>query len=294
MSIAIVITTFNAPERLAGLLDNMKWAGLPDVPIYVFEDPRPEGSPISDVTTQSYREVCKEKKVVTGFYTSPEWICMHGIIDYAMQNTVEDWIIYVPDDIKFSRGGLWQEYAAARAFGRDFVGAIQAPYWNAEDLVTMGVLKSKEIFWNGWIPESIPRNPHWDYFGIPRAYINVNGAGFTLNRRLFEKMKGWPRSTWRLDEWVGYQAWIHGMVCITVPGPPRIHYMGGATDRMPTNLPFHSVEGWIAATGGKTPVDTGEETIRIMNRLPGEDWNSILNFFKAGCSLINGGEAQCA
>jgi hypothetical protein len=192
----------------------MNWAGIPNVPVYVFEDPSPYED--REDTTRRYQDVCLDKNIDM-FKTAPEWGCMHGIIDYAFRNTKEDWIIYVPDDIIFTRGGLWNELGGVKTYGYDFVGGIQAPYWNATDLISMRVMPSREAMFNGWLPENVPQNPHWNGMeGIPRKYINLNGAGFSMSRKLFDAMGGWPRCTWRLDEYAGYMAWKLGMCCITL------------------------------------------------------------------------------
>lgn len=276
-SIAIAITVFRNPGRLASLLDNMKWSGLPPVPVYVFEDPSPFGD--HDNVSMDYAKACIGKGV-SGIYTSPEWGCMQGIIDYALANTKEDWIIYVPDDVIFPKGGLWNEYGGILTYGFDFVGGIQAPYWNASDLVTMNVMPSRDSMYNGWEPIHIPQNPHWNGpEGIPRAYINLNGAGFSINRKLYETMGGWPKCTWRLDEYAGYMAWKLGQAIITLPGPPRIHYFGGATHLQPEHgHAFHSEEAWKEATGG-IPSETGMETREIMHRMKSESWEHVCEYF---------------
>lgn len=279
--VAIVVTVYRNPAKLSWLMDNIHWAGRPDIPLYVFEDPSPY--PDRGEITHAYRRVCAAKNAP--LMTAPEWGCMQGVIDFALRNTIEDWIIYVPDDVLFTRGGLWNEYAGVLAYGRDFVGAIQAPYWNAHELVDMGLMLSKAAMYNNWRPESVPRNPHWEYPGVPRKYINVNGAGFSISRKLFNAMNGWPTYTWRLDEWAGYQAWQHGMVCITLPGPPRTHYHGGSTPEMPQGLEFHSVESWKAASG-RTPDECGRVTNAIMEKIPDGTWDGIIDFFSKGGKLV--------
>lgn len=275
MKVAIAITVYNNPSRLATLLDNMIWAGIPDIPVRVFEDPCRRGMD----TTTDYLNICEKKLKDFSFQTAPEWGCMQGIINFALESTGEDWIIYVPDDVLFTKGGLWNEYAGVLTYGRDFVGCIQAPYWNAQDLVGMGVMTHRQQMYQGWVPDHIPRNSHWDHEGLPRKYINVNGAGFSISRKLYDAMGGWPRCTWRLDEWAGYQAWIKGMCCITLPGPPRIHYFGGATQDMPGGLAYHTVEAWKQATGGLTPEETGIETTRIMEPIKDGSWIGLLDYF---------------
>lgn len=282
MRVAIAITVFNKPERLAGLLDNMKWAGIPPIPVYVFEDPTPTNAGLEIM--QRFVELCEHRNVQ--YNRALEWGHMHGIIDYAMRNTDEDWIIYVPDDVRFTRGGLWQEYANVLAYGQySFVGAIQAPYWNADDLVTMGCMPYKDAMYHGWQPEGVPRNPFWDMRGVPRKYVNVNGAGFSLSRQQFNSMGGWPRCTWRLDEWIGWTTWTSGRVCITSPGPPRVHYMGGSTGIAPDGTDYASVDAWKEATGGRSPIETGNVTFEIMDQLPEEDFDGIYRFFAEGNTL---------
>ena len=283
MRVAIVVTVYRNPPRLAALWDNMRWSGLPDIPVYVFEDP----SPFEDrkEITEAYHAVASDKGIQV-LNTAPQWGCMQGIIQYALENTSEDWIIYFPDDVLFTKGALWNEYAGVLTYGRDFVGAIQAPYWNAQDLVHMGAIPYKEIMLNGWRPDSIPQNPHWNGGGVPRKYINVNGAGFSVNRACWEGMRGWPSVTWRLDEYLGYQSWRQGLVVLTLPGQPRIHFFGGSTAYQPQYLTYHTEESWKLATGGLSPADCGSILVKIMDKLPDENFDGILDFFNKGGSLL--------
>src|SRR5215831_9932365 len=121
--VAIVIITFRNPPRLSSLLDNMKWAGVPDIPVYVFEDP----SPWPDHNEVMARNMEATLKHGYKYHIAPEWGCMQGITEYALNNTEEDWIIWVPDDVVFTRGALWNEYAGILTYGRAWVGGIQAP-----------------------------------------------------------------------------------------------------------------------------------------------------------------------
>ena len=282
MTVAIVITVFRNPPKLACLLDNIREMGKPDVPLYVFEDPSPWMD--APAVTKDYAHVIniEKKGLVDDFKTAPTWGCMQGIIQFALENTKEDWIIYVPDDVLFTKGGLWNELAGILTYGREFVGAIQAPYWNSEDLVRAGVLLHKDAMYTS-LPTTLGRNIHWEGNGLPRVYINVNGAGFSLNRRLFEKFERWPTYTWRLDEWVGFQAWKNGFVCLTLPGPPRVHCLGGSTKEMPGDLKFAGEDKWKLATG-MSPSESGIFTRRIMEQIP-ENWDDLLDFFKRGGRL---------
>ena len=260
-SIAIVVATFKNPLGLQRLLANMQDSGLPDVPLYVFEDPSPDAN--RRYVTKAYKDVLRGLGIP--LYTAPNWGCMQGIIDFALRTTNEDWVVYVPDDVHFPVGGLCNEVDGIRAYGKWFVGGIQAPYWNLEDLLRMGVPM-----------ENPPRNPHWE--GPPRAYVNLNGAGFSISRELYRRMRGWPRCTWRLDEWAGFQAWVNGMVCITLPGPPRVHFGGGSLPVQPKGLAFHTEAAWIAACG-MTPAQSSDLCRQRMQALPGETWEDIESFY---------------
>src|SRR5262245_7672670 len=190
-SVAFVIVVYHKPSRLERLWENMLWAGVPDIHIYVFEDPCPHNLEERASTSYTYHQVCN--RIGLKYETAPEWGCIQGITEFATQRTTEDWLIWIPDDVMFSKGALWNEYAAVLTYGRDYIGAMQMPYWNAHDLVTMGVMPSRDIMFTGWQPGSgIPRNPHWDHFGLPRAYINCNGAGFAFSRDLWRDVGGFP------------------------------------------------------------------------------------------------------
>lgn len=280
-SVAVAITVFRDPSRLATLLANMYASGVPDVPVRVFEDPSPHGD--REAITEGYRQVCQTYNLQ--LLTAPHWSCMQGIIDYALRMTNEDWIIYVPDDVIFQTGGLENEYSGIVDYGRDFVGGIQAPYWNANELVEKGLVSDLAVLSNGFVPDTIPRNLHWDGNGVPRKYINLNGAGFSISRRLYEVMGGWPTCTWRLDEWAGYQAWRHGMVCITLPGPPRIHLGGRGASKIGIPTDYHSVDAWRRATGGLAPEETAKLTYSLMDCISGDDWSAIEEHFSHGEQL---------
>lgn len=285
MTAAIAITTFKNHLRLNGLLENMRWSGLPDIPVYVFEDPTPtdERAKVSD----RMAAVCDTFSVP--LHTAPKWGCMQGIIQFALANTKEDWIIYVPDDVLFTRGALWNMYAAVLTYGREFVGGLQTPYWNADELADLGLMPHKDCMYAGWMPRDIPQNKHWNAAGVPRIYVNLNGAGFAINRKLWKVMGGWPAQTWRLDEYAGYKAWMHGMVCLTVPGPPAVHYFGGATPEMPAEKPdFSSEAAWVEATG-LTPQQSGEVCREKMRKIPAREgdatFDEVLSYFALGCTL---------
>jgi hypothetical protein len=246
-SVGIVITTYMSPKRLNCVLTNMKWAGWPSIPTYIVVDAPYDGWKGHMDVMGEYDKVCRVYGIKP-FYMS-EWGCMQGSIEVAMRLSSEDWIIYVPDDVLFTKGSLYNEYAGVLVYGQGWVGGIQAPYWNADDLLRLGVMPQKDLMWEGWIPQNIPQNPHWNAQGLPRSYINLNGAGFSLNRRLWEDMHGFSTETWRLDEYAGFQAWQRGYVCLTLPGPPRIHYFGATTPDQPDGLKFHTEEAWELATG---------------------------------------------
>jgi hypothetical protein len=273
-SVAIVVVTYRNPPRLASLLDNMEWAGLPDIPLYVFEDPSPRND--KDEISAQYIDLCMNRHIP---YKRPKaWSNMQGVTEFALREITEDWIIWVPDDVIFTRGALWNEYAGILAYGRPWVGGIQAPYWLASDLVTMGSMPNREAMFNGWIPNGIPQNPFWNDQGLPRAYVNLNGAGFSLNRELWRVCGGIPQQTWRLDEYLGYMAWHIGYVIISLPGQPRIHYQGGSTPYGVAGGLWHTAEMYEQAIGKSIGDATGEIYSR-MQELPGGQWHEMVKYF---------------
>lgn len=256
MSVSIAICTFRKPAKLRSLLENLKECGLPDIPVRVFEDP----SPFEDreETTRENQAVCDEFNVP--MRTAPKWGCMHGAIQFAFEETDEDWLIYLPDDIGVRPGVLWQAYATVRTYGRYFVGAIQIPYWNMQ---TAG----------GPVTE---RNPVWERYPVPFKYLNVNGAGFSMSRQLFKVIGHWPRYSWRLDEYASWVAWQAGMVVLAAPGLALLHYGGGSWGLMPeVKWKLGTDEAWLQATG--VSVGQAERQSRdAMGRIEGEDFNAVL------------------
>lgn len=282
--VAMLITVFRKPERLEYLLENMNWAGWPDIPCYVVEDrsPYPDAADVHE----EYARVCKQESKISNLFLTPQWGCMQGSIDFGFQmlHNEYDWIIYIPDDVLFSANGLWNELSGVYTYGRRWVGGIQAPYWNAEELERIIGVSRSDMFSNNWRP-IVPYNKHWDNGGRPRKYINLNGAGFSLNTDLYRVMGSWPKCTWRLDEYAGYMAWQKGFACITLPGPPRIHYFGGTTQLVPDGMVYHKEESWQQATGF-TPFEAGARSRAVMNTIPeisGEvdgTFNDLLNHFE--------------
>jgi len=287
-SVAVVIVTFKNPDRVRNLLRNIWWSGVPDCPIYVFEDPIP-GDPVrrADISAEYYK-LCTEFNV--RFDSAPSWGCMQGITEYAMRNTDEDWIIWVPDDVLFTKGTLLNEYSAIQKYGEDYVGGIQAAYWNAEDLIKKGLMKDKSGMFDGWIPDNIPENVHWNACGKPRCYVNLNGAGFSFNRKLWQAMGGFPPNTWRLDEYAGFKAWQLGYVCITNPGPPRIHYFGGSTAYSTQKHDFHMQDQFEHAIGMnlyEANIIARSQMAKIPATEPDGSWDDIKKFFDNGGSLVS-------
>lgn len=210
---------------------------------------------------------------------------MQGVTEFAMKNTPADWIIWIPDDVLFTKGGLYSEYASVLAYGEDFVGAMQCPYWNSQDLVQMGVMPSRDVMDQGWIPLDVPINPFWNQENMPRAYVNVNGAGFVINSKLWREMGGFPKETWRIDEYLGYMAWKLGYCVVTFPGPPRVHRFGGATGLMPGNHSFHAADVFERAIGRTIAEATGDIYAQMHKLKYGGLWPEIKQFFSEGGSL---------
>lgn len=295
-SVAVNIHVYRKPKVLGYLLDNIKWSGWPDVPIRVFEDP----SPFEDRRniTEAYQEICNEWKVP--FETANEWGHMRGVSEFAMKRTSEDWIIWVPDDVIFTRGGLWNEVAGVLTFGKPFIGGIQMPYWNSQDLSANGLLPVdpkpngdqwpfKSLMLKGWKPENVPRNPYWDAYGLPRCYANFNGAGFAINRILWKRMGGYHPVTSRLDEYAGFKAWQLGMPVITLPGPPRIHYFGGSAELIPVGgnpSDLHEYEQAMGMSLEDACTLIHTQRSKIPATAADGSFNDVLAFFQNGGSLV--------
>jgi hypothetical protein len=78
----------------------------------------------------------------------------------------------------------------------------------------------------------------------------VNGVGFAVRSSNYEAVGGFARDTWCLDETISVRTWLKGPLgCVCLPGPPLIHYFGGATLSNPPAHDLHTNEAWAKAMG---------------------------------------------
>lgn len=273
-SIGLAMVTFNAPLRLRSLLsiatqDNL----IPDLPFRLFEDPwKPEAQAQYDRVAREFKvpyyRVPKDHRVSKDPNTG--WSCMQGAVEYAVENTPEDWFLYWTDDVLPTPGAFQNIIQWIYELDSYPVGAIQWPYWNADEL-PVKPWAHKDSMWlpdSGWLAE-IPQNPHWNGpSNAPRPYINLNGAGFALRRSTWEQVGGFSQKTWCLDEDISLKIWLKAdQVIVTVPGPPFVHYMGASLDHPPHEM--HSLACWKAA--GWSEKDVCEKQVRALMREQGEE-----------------------
>ena len=248
-SISLGITVYANPDRLARLLHNLEWSGIPaSLKIRVFEDPH------DDVSSTRYRELCRQHNV--SYYRMPSWGCMHKIGQFAVMNSPEDWFIYMPDDILVTKGYLQNIIDIISKYKDSSAGLFQVPYWNAHEYTPGWPGGNYKYLWQ-CSPESmlnflasVPENDYWSKTK-PRPYINVNGVGFVLRRQLWGEVGGFSPETWSLDEDISVRCWMYSRYNIfTMPGAPCIHLFGGTSqDGTQPKHQFHTMESWIKAWG---------------------------------------------
>jgi GT2 family glycosyltransferase len=257
----IVIPTYNGVDRLRFMLQTIRQNDpsiFGRVPILVVEDPcGKEG-----VSTR-YAALTDEFPDIDVAHLH-EWSNMHGAakkaFDLAFGAFDPEWVIYLGDDLAVTPNALSSLVYFIEENPLKTVSLVGIPYWNSHDLC-----KSEDSEWDGpklfWRKEDfygrglewtkdLPRNPHWDGDGIARSYVNVNGAGFACKAETYRKVGGFATGTWCLDESISVRTWLNSdqsIVCL--PGPPFVHYFGGATPGHHAVHDLHTEERWIEAMG---------------------------------------------
>lgn len=244
---------------------------LANVEVLVVEDPC--GNP--DVT-KAYASFCEDYGF--HFVSLPQWSNMHGAAAAAFEHAEREWsptwIVYLGDDVLATPYALSNLLYFITENELNTIGLVQVPYWNAHDLtgnkwgdwIGPTLLYDKRDMWVRdveWLKQ-VPRNPHWDGYGIARPYVNVNGAGFACRTATYFEAGGFAEGTWCLDESISLRVWTNtdkGICCL--PGPPFVHYFGGSTESDPPVHDLYTEEAWIAATG-YTKKQTADISYAIM------------------------------
>jgi hypothetical protein len=248
-SIAIGITTFHAPMRLRKLIEILRDQGSLEyfskvgIPIRIFQDPWRK----HEYDNIIYDQIGREYRLP--LTRLPKWSCMQGSAEFAVENSPEDWFIYLPDDVLPAPGALNRIVDWIIRLDRSPVGALQVPYWNADELPNPPWAPGgKEAMWHlssEWL-WNVPKNPHWEITGKPYPYVNLNGAGFAIRRATWQAVGGFSQETWCLDEDMGAKIWLRtAEIIVALPGPPFVHYMGGALDHPEHH--FHCLDCWHKA-----------------------------------------------
>jgi len=276
MRTVVVVPSFRGAWRVARLLESIAQhdsTGLDAAQFLVVEDPSDEQS------TKRYEHALKQFSRID-FCKLNEWSNMHGAASKAFEIAAKeyspDWIMYLGDDVLVTPKALTSALHFVEVNSLDTVSLIQIPYWNAHDLTPDGydgrgnsdwhphgpgvkmscgrpyMIATKDEMYSldpSWLAD-VPRNSHWDGEGVARPYVNVNGVGFLCRTSHFFKVGGFAEGTWCLDESLSVRTWLNSnqsIVCL--PGPPFIHYFGGATVCNPPAHELHTHEAWTAAMG---------------------------------------------
>lgn len=251
MKTAIIIPSFDGAVRVRHLLnsiDRFDPEAFDSNTFYVFEDPSSKDS------TRHYQELLSPLSNVV-FQKLDTWSNMHGAARKAVASLDRgkyEWFLYLGDDLLATPFALSSILHFLESNELKSVSLVQIPYWNADDLSPL--LKHKDDMYKvemSWLPR-VPRNPHWDCEGIARPYVNVNGAGFACKLSTYDQVGGFAEGTWCLDETISVRTWLGSdQSIVTVPGPPFVHYFGGAilSKNRPPQHSLDKEEAWVAAMG---------------------------------------------
>lgn len=246
MSIQLAITTFGNPERLTKLFTAFDMVNWPPCEVYVVEDPS------NEVVHDGYVDLSRRYGVP--LITMPEWGCMQGSAEAALEHATADWVVYWPDDALPTVGCVdnliqWATVFSLPEHSGWKVGAFQTPYWNYQTDDGLYPGRHRDTALNSdqrWLL-GVPHNPHW--YG-PAYYVNVNGAGFVVRREAWKAAGGFPTKTWCLDEHLSCKLWLAtDYSIVTIPGPPAVHVGGMATPDMHrlghAHLRCATNDGWL-------------------------------------------------
>lgn len=232
--IAIGFTVFNAPLRLRHLLHNLEVTGQRPADLgvqgFVMEDRS------TDDISEQYRRLARGAglpHVRLGVWGNMHG-CARGAAEFAFRGLKADWFVYWPDDTLATPGAAKAlvGFLMVRA-NIGAVGAVQAPYWNASELVDAGVLPHRDAMLDEAWWSRVPLNPHWEACDR-RLYVNLNGAIFAVHRDAYYASGGFPTRTWCLDEHLGAAIWLKSPFGVLARGgPPFLHYFGASTINHP-------------------------------------------------------------
>jgi GT2 family glycosyltransferase len=298
--IAICIPTYNGVDRCRYMLETLM-RNDPDaqsVPIFVVEDlfGREEDPEKRKEVSDGYDAL--EMDYPVEVFHSDTWRNMHGNAKYAFEIAQRecnpDWIVYLGDDLAITPGSLSNMLHFLRENDLPTVGAVQFPYWNADDIAfstsSHPDLDDVGVFWSrdrdfyatyDWT-RRVKLNPHWQGVwrehteepmpGVAVPYVNVNGVGFAVHVPTYNECGGFAEGTWCLDESLSYNVWTRsnrGVVCL--PGPPLVHYFGASTMAKPVQHDMHTEQRWIEAIGHNKA-----DSDKIMRAKMGERKDAII------------------
>ena len=283
--VAVVIPSYDGMYRLRKMVESLKrndLEGMCNTQIAVIQD---KSDVNYDEVRNEYAWLCSENGFK--FHALDEWSNMHGAAQKAFEYAVDiwspRWIIYLGDDVFFTKGSLMNMIHFVTMNDLDTVGLVQFPYWNTQDLSDGGhcEFKGPELFWHkrqiwgqplDWT-DKVPPHPHWNEGvarewgqepGIACPYVNVNGCGFACKTETWIKAGGFAEGTWCLDESISVRTWMKSdQSIVALPGPPLVHYFGGATESDPPKHDLYTEEAWAAAMH-MSKHEAGEISRKIM------------------------------
>lgn len=244
----MAVLTYAHPDWLEDLLASLKRYGWPDMPVRVFRD----GAPwewVEEQTGPEYRRLCEEYDVP--LQTLPQWRCIHGNAQQALESSPEDWVFLIQDDNMATPGCLVGVLAAWRAClesaKSESLGILMPPFWHVSDLMESGVVE--DLGEARRRLNDIPINPGWGPQTSPRIYIGAHGSSMILRRKLWSDVGGFAKETWCFDEDISCKTWCYSPYDVfQVNGRPFVHGKPGIVGTRPQPLHEFGLErGWIRA-----------------------------------------------
>lgn len=218
---ALSIQTYKGAKRVKYLLESLDKYGWVPFPVYVFEDPS------SKEHEEELKEVCNNYNVRLG--KRPTWGNMQGCFQFAMEQTTEELMILMSDDI-LVQPGWYEEHLSWWDKVGSIVGASAFSHWDSSELIEKGIIKDRYEFYSK-LPNSFTTiaNNCASCYTEPDIIHAVHGSCFALRRDVWKNQGGFAQDFLAQDEDISRKIWVNtDLICARFPGEPLLHLAGAA------------------------------------------------------------------